>query len=165
MHFVRAHHRCYYASISGTFLINSAEEWVRDEEDDSDEGAAAMVSGSARSAVSWYIVIRAAEMFRNKLGRYPGDRSAAFDLRHDAERLSELSRSLAATLGIDKSYASDDVIYELVRFGSGEMQTTAAVLGGIAAQAALKILTRQFVPLDNTVIWNGSLAILSHLRL
>lgn len=39
-----------------------------------------------------------------------------------------------------------------VRANGSELATTAAFLGGIVAQEVIKLLTAQYVPLDNTVI-------------
>jgi amyloid beta precursor protein binding protein 1 len=44
---------------------------------------------------------------------------------------------------------------EIVRAGGGEMHTVAAMMGGVAAQEAVKILTGLFIPVDNTLICNG----------
>jgi len=33
--------------------------------------------------------------------------------------------------------------------------TTAAFVGAIAAQEAVKLLTRQYIPLDNCYVYNG----------
>ena len=35
------------------------------------------------------------------------------------------------------------------------MHNTAAFVGGVASQVALKIILRQFIPLNNTLIHNG----------
>jgi len=42
-----------------------------------------------------------------------------------------------------------------VRYGGCEPQTVAALIGGVAAQEAVKLLTHQYLPLDNTYIFNG----------
>lgn len=39
-----------------------------------------------------------------------------------------------------------------VRGGFSTLPTTAAFLGGIVAQEAIKLVTNQYMPLDNTVI-------------
>ena len=41
------------------------------------------------------------------------------------------------------------------RYGGSELHNVAAVLGGVVAQEALKLLTHQFVPLNNTFVFNG----------
>jgi amyloid beta precursor protein binding protein 1 len=41
------------------------------------------------------------------------------------------------------------------RFGAAELHVVAAVMGGIAAQEAIKLVTRQFVPLAGTLVYNA----------
>lgn len=42
-----------------------------------------------------------------------------------------------------------------VRYGASEVHAIAAIMGGMAAQEAVKVIARQFLPLDNTVVFNG----------
>ncbi|KAL6719377.1 hypothetical protein ACLMJK_003616 [Lecanora helva] len=51
----------------------------------------------------------------------------------------------------------DDVIKELDRAGGGEavLHNVAALTGGMVAQEAIKVLTRQYVPVDNTCVFDG----------
>ena len=44
---------------------------------------------------------------------------------------------------------------EMVRYGNCEIHTIASILGGIAAQEIMKIITYQYVPLQNTYVYNG----------
>lgn len=44
---------------------------------------------------------------------------------------------------------------EIVRYGAGELHSVSALIGGVAAQEAVKIITHQYVPMDNTYIYNG----------
>ena len=39
-----------------------------------------------------------------------------------------------------------------MRGGFGQLPTTSAFLGGLVAQESIKLVTKQYVPLDNTVI-------------
>jgi len=41
------------------------------------------------------------------------------------------------------------------RLGAAELHVVAAVMGGMAAQEAIKLITRQFVPFEGTLIYNG----------
>ena len=50
----------------------------------------------------------------------------------------------------------DDTIHEFCRWGGGEMHSIASVMGGVASQEAIKAITHQYVPLNNTFIFNGS---------
>ena len=45
-----------------------------------------------------------------------------------------------------------------VRFGASELHNTAAFLGGVGAQVALKVILRQFVAVNNTVVYDGIFA-------
>ncbi|KAL4819654.1 hypothetical protein BDW67DRAFT_155081 [Aspergillus spinulosporus] len=44
---------------------------------------------------------------------------------------------------------------ELRRIEGGELHNISSLTGGLVAQEALKVLTRQYVPLDNTCIFDG----------
>lgn len=63
--------------------------------------------------------------------------------------------SVAAEYSINTNLVSDDLIGEMVRYGASELHLVAAIIGGIAAQEALKLMTAQFVPLQGTLIFNG----------
>jgi amyloid beta precursor protein binding protein 1 len=41
------------------------------------------------------------------------------------------------------------------RYGGAELHNIAALLGGLASQEAIKVITRQFVPFSNTLIYDG----------
>ena len=43
----------------------------------------------------------------------------------------------------------------MCRFGAGELHCVAAVMGGLAAQEAIKLISRQFVPVAGTLIYNS----------
>jgi amyloid beta precursor protein binding protein 1 len=44
---------------------------------------------------------------------------------------------------------------EIVRYGGQELHSTSAVIGGMAAQEIVKLLTHQYTPLQSTYIFNG----------
>ena len=109
--------------------------------------------------VIWYLMLRAFDRFTTLHGRNPGclvsDDAA---LASDAAELLRIfgDEFQASGLGqvpshlITLSHAK-----EIVRAGGGEMHTVAAMMGGVAAQEAVKILTGLFIPVDNTFICNG----------
>ena len=41
------------------------------------------------------------------------------------------------------------------RYGAAELHSVAAYMGGVAAQEVIKVLTQQFVPVNNTFIYNA----------
>ncbi|KAL4780976.1 hypothetical protein BJX76DRAFT_336487 [Aspergillus varians] len=75
---------------------------------------------------------------------------------------SEINRLLSA-IALDTSVPVDDnaldrvleAARELRRTEGGELHNISSLTGGLVAQEALKVLTRQYVPLDNTCIFNG----------
>ncbi|KAK0561796.1 hypothetical protein OC844_003022 [Tilletia horrida] len=44
---------------------------------------------------------------------------------------------------------------EMTRSGHADLPSTAALLGGVAAQEAIKLVTRQYIPLDNLCVYDG----------
>jgi amyloid beta precursor protein binding protein 1 len=107
--------------------------------------------------VVWYAALRAADAFAQAHGRVPGA-AAGDDLAADAEEVLRLGHALLARAGVDeagRAALSIKHAAEVVRYGGCELQMTAAIIGGIAAQEAVKILTHQYVPLDNTYVYSG----------
>lgn len=43
----------------------------------------------------------------------------------------------------------------MCRFGGGEVHSVAAFMGGIAAQEVIKLVTHQFVPICQPLIYNA----------
>lgn len=50
---------------------------------------------------------------------------------------------------------SDELVGEVVRWGGGELQCIAAIIGAVASQEAIKLITRQFVPVGGVLLYNG----------
>jgi amyloid beta precursor protein binding protein 1 len=81
-------------------------------------------------------------------------------LEEDAEQLWSLLSSLSLLHGIpiqqeETLSLSKDHAIELCRYGGVELHNISALLGGVAAQEAVKILTHLYVPLANTFVFNG----------
>lgn len=49
----------------------------------------------------------------------------------------------------------EKIITDLVNAKGGELHNISAVMGGIVAQEAIKVITMQYVPVDNTCIFDG----------
>ena len=73
----------------------------------------------------------------------------------DAALLKARAAGVAADAGLGPGAVPDDYVEELVRFGGAELHCIGAVVGGIAAQEAIKLLTRQFVPVPGTLVYNA----------
>ena len=57
--------------------------------------------------------------------------------------------------GDDGVRITDAHVAEMVRFGGAELHNVAALLGGMVSQEAIKLITRQYIPLNNTYVFNG----------
>jgi len=100
-----------------------------------------------------YPLLRAAQLFYSRHHTYPGQLDA--DLDTDIAALRSLLPPLLASLGLPPSAVSDDHLAEMCRFGAAELHPIAALIGGVASQEAIKLITHQFVPLNNTFLYNG----------
>ncbi|KIS66093.1 uncharacterized protein UMAG_05834 [Mycosarcoma maydis] len=49
----------------------------------------------------------------------------------------------------------ENSVGELVRSAHASLPATTALMGGVVAQEAIKLITKQYVPADNTVIYDG----------
>jgi hypothetical protein len=76
-------------------------------------------------------------------------------MEDDTVQLKASLNNVAIEAGVSVGCVSDDYVGEMVRFGAGELHVVAAIMGGIAAQEAIKLLTCQFIPLKGTLIYNG----------
>lgn len=75
---------------------------------------------------------------------------------HTERILALLSRDQPAPLGEDVREGINNAIQELRRAEGGELHNISSLTGGLVAQEALKVLTRQYVPLDNTCVFDGA---------
>lgn len=56
-------------------------------------------------------------------------------------------------------------VEELCRYGNSELNIVASILGGVIAQEIIKLCTQQYVPVDNTFIFDGNTQNSSSIRL
>ena len=80
----------------------------------------------------------------------------------DAVWTAQIDRVANAIRGEDPTVINEDVLQriieatqELRRSEGGELHNISALAGGLVAQEALKVITRQYVPLDNTCVFDG----------
>lgn len=107
------------------------------------------------SSVQWYVAVRAVEKFRTSHGRYPGNTKE--NLESDIEELSGIATELVTSLGADDSFDYNyDYVHEIARFSNSCLHNIGALLGGVAAQEAVKLITEQYTPLNHTFIFDGT---------
>ncbi|KAI9102515.1 hypothetical protein DFS34DRAFT_647071 [Phlyctochytrium arcticum] len=101
-----------------------------------------------------YVLMRASDLFLAKHGRYPGSTA---DWSADTLPLRESVVEILSRWGVNFEHTalSEDDIIEWVRTGASELHSVAALHGGVMAQEIIKLLTHQYVPLSNTLVFNG----------
>ena len=109
---------------------------------------------NSESDIIYYVLLRAAEQFYELYHFYPGD--GVEGLEADVVKLKSITLSLFQKWQLSTSPIDDDHITEFCRYGGGEVHSVAAFVGGVAAQEVIKIITHQFVPLNNTWIYNAA---------
>uniref|UniRef100_A0A8C7Q5Y8 NEDD8-activating enzyme E1 regulatory subunit n=1 Tax=Oncorhynchus mykiss TaxID=8022 RepID=A0A8C7Q5Y8_ONCMY len=107
---------------------------------------------SADGEMVLYLMLRSVDRFYQQHSRYPGVYN--YQVEEDISKLKLCVNSLLQEYSLNVN-VKDDYIHEFCRYGASEPHTVASFLGGSAAQEAIKIITRQFVPFNNTFIYNA----------
>lgn len=114
--------------------------------------------GASPSAVSIYVLLRAADRFFGQHGRYPGEDVYGgldgVDVDGDAGMIRDLAAGVRAEVGLPPVAVDDGDVVEVVRAAAAELHPVAALVGGLTAQEVMKLVTKQFVPVNNTVVIN-----------
>ncbi|KAL0319856.1 UNVERIFIED_CONTAM: NEDD8-activating enzyme E1 regulatory subunit AXR1 [Sesamum radiatum] len=105
------------------------------------------------TAVGFYILLRAVDRFAANYNSFPGQFDGEMD--EEISRLKTTAVALLADLGCNGSNLTEDLINEMCRYGAAELHAVAAIIGGIASQEVIKLITRQFVPMSGTFIFSG----------
>lgn len=98
-----------------------------------------------------YILLRSAEMFRSEHCRAPGEWEPEADISKLKTCVSKLLTDISCS-----PFPKDDHIHEMCRYGGAEIHSVSAFLGGCIAHEAIKIVTKQYNPVNNTFIYDGA---------
>ncbi|XP_042236072.1 NEDD8-activating enzyme E1 regulatory subunit-like [Homarus americanus] len=104
------------------------------------------------SELVWYVMLRAVDQFHSEFRAYPG--YFQDQVETDIVRLKVCVNRLLADWGCGP-IVKDDFIHEMCRYGAAEVHSVAAYIGGCAAHEVIKIITSQYVPINNTHIYNA----------
>ena len=113
-----------------------------------------------QTPIMWYLALRAVDRFYEAHGRWPGAAMDETNLSNDVDSVHTMLQALVSELGLPAENFGVDALSrkhaeEITRYGGTEMHTTAAVIGGVGAQEAVKLITHQYTPLNNTYVYNG----------
>jgi len=102
---------------------------------------------SPQNPFTWYIAVRAADRFFIKRRRWP----------HCAADASNLSTEVCGIHSACEPVrsANESQAGEIVRFCHSELHSVASIIGGVASQEAVKVLTKQCTPLNHTFVFDG----------
>jgi len=113
----------------------------------------------------WWIALRACDAFYDRHEHYPGKHEQELALESDANEVYKFMTQIANNLGLSEcdfikenlldSSKGKDLAREVVRYDEAEIHNIAAVVGGVASQEAVKLITGQYVPFDDTYVYNG----------
>lgn len=119
------------------------------------------------SDVVWYVLLRAVDLFHSEFRCYPG--YFAEQVETDIMRLkvcvNKLLSDWSGGSGCPGLNIKDDHIHEMCRYGAAQVHSVASYIGGCAAHEVIKVLTGQYVPVDNTFIYNAASATTLTLKL
>ncbi|KAL4234507.1 NEDD8-activating enzyme E1 regulatory subunit [Mactra antiquata] len=102
--------------------------------------------------VIFYVLLRAIDSFYDKYNCFPGWYTD--QVESDVIKLKTCLSKLMHDWGLN-CMIKDDYIHEMCRYGASELHTMSAFIGGAAAQEVIKIITHQFIPFNNTYIYNA----------
>lgn len=102
---------------------------------------------------AYYVLIRAAEIYYALYQCYPGEKQDTFE--SDVAQMKTLALDFLCSNGLSSCVISDDYVTEFCRYGGGEIHSVAAFLGGVASQEVIKLITHQFIPFNNTLIYHA----------
>merc|ERR1719350_2583125 len=78
------------------------------------------------------------------------------DIELDIGRLKTITSAMLGQMGLNTApQGIDEHIHEVCRYGGAELHAVAAFLGGCAAHECVKLLTGQYLPLDNLLLYNA----------
>ena len=102
--------------------------------------------------ITIYVCLNALDLFFSKYGRVPG---CSYDqVETDVALLKESVRQIVGKLHIQMK-SLDQCLYELCRYGGLELHTTSAFTGGCVAQEVIKLITNQYTPVNDCLIYNA----------
>lgn len=97
-----------------------------------------------------YVGLRAMDRFQTEHGYTPGE----VHVETDPARIKIQAGKLLNDWGVSVQL-NDDLFHEICRYGGAEIHSISAFLGGCCAHEIIKLVTRQYKPFDNTLIFDG----------
>lgn len=103
------------------------------------------------SLICNYVVLRAMERFQSEFGFLPGE----CEVEADTARIKAFVSRLLQDWGIVGAPETDELAHEICRYGGAEIHSVSAFMGGCVAHEAIKLITKQYKPMNNTFIYDA----------
>lgn len=135
--------------------VDEATEAESSEQADAESAGAASHMPPRIHPLAYYFALRSIDDFHDASLRYPGDISAHVNI--DRLSLEKIIKQMLVDCKVNAKLLSYDsrIAGECVRYAGREVHNTSALIGGVAAQLVLKLLMHQYVPLNNTFVFDG----------
>ena len=114
----------------------------------------------------WYLLFRASDKFMNKNKRYPGEKTD--DFKKDVPELFEMLKEEYNKLSVKPDLGNnlhEDNTFEFCRMGKGYVPPVISMVGSMASQEIIKLITYQFETVNNTIIYDGINVTLSIIKI
>ena len=73
----------------------------------------------------------------------------------DFRDLKQIARDCYGNSTASVGPVRENILEELCRYGAAELHSIAAFIGGCCAQEIIKLITHQYVPINNLLIYNS----------
>ena len=109
----------------------------------------------------WYVMVRAVDKFYSETSRFPGSTDSTLDedamvLKTHASKLLKLCQAGQDFMAIATDEIVENYAKEMTRSGGEQLHSVSAFVGGLVAQEVIKLVTGQYVPLNNTLIYDAA---------
>ncbi|KAF9968073.1 NEDD8-activating enzyme E1 regulatory subunit [Mortierella alpina] len=74
----------------------------------------------------------------------------------DVDPLHVHVATLLQSWAVEGDAVSKELTHEVCRYGKGAVHNIASFMGGVVSQEIIKLITHQYIPLDNTFIFDGA---------
>ena len=112
-----------------------------------------LFEGNPESEVMYYFILRGVDRFVTDFNTIPGNMDD--HVEPDIGKLKTCVGKIMAEYQMPASVVcKDDYIHEVCRYGGAELHAMASILGGCASQEVIKLVTSQYVPVNNLFIYN-----------
>ncbi|XP_025411774.1 NEDD8-activating enzyme E1 regulatory subunit-like [Sipha flava] len=104
------------------------------------------------SLIEHYIILRGIERFYSEYYTYPGEIDE--QVEPDIPKLKSCISKLLNEWGCMSS-TKEDCIHEYCRYGKSELHSVSSFIGGCVSHEIIKLITRQYKPVNNSFVFNA----------